>query len=74
MQGFTDGEYTDELECLLKQILALWLHGREYRIAIGRLLIRLHELLCRPGYGSFIKTVTEPPPVGLRMPYTTARD
>jgi hypothetical protein len=59
---------------IIDQIRALWVHGREYRIVIGRLLIRLHDLLCKPGYGSFMATVTNPPPAGLGIPYTTARD
>lgn len=74
MQGPAKTDYSEEVQCLLEQILALWLYGREHRISIGRLLIRLHELLCKPGYGNFMKTVIEPPPAGLGMPYTTARD
>jgi hypothetical protein len=74
MHDPTDGDYSEELQYLLGQISFLWLHGREHRIAIGRLLIRLHELLCKPGYGTFIKTVIDPPPAGLNIRYTTARD
>jgi hypothetical protein len=64
----------EEIESVLERLRFLWRHGRDARIEIGRLLIRLHELLCKPGYGTFMKVVSEAPPVGLGIPYTTARD
>jgi hypothetical protein len=70
MQGRADNDNSGELQCLLGQILVLWLHGREHRIAIGRLLISVHG----HGYGSFLQTVTEPPPAGLGISYKTACD
>jgi len=67
-------DYSAAVQEVLQQIKALWVHGREYRLAIGRLLIRLHELLCKPGFGSFMQVVSDPPPTGLGIAYTTARD
>jgi hypothetical protein len=67
-------DYSAAVQEVLQQIKALWVHGREYRLVIGRLLIRLHELLCKPGFGSFMQVVSDPPPTGLGIAYTTARD
>src|ERR1019366_590262 len=41
---------------------------KDRRIAIGRLLIQLHDLLAKQGSGTFMKTVT----VELHIPYNTA--
>jgi muconolactone delta-isomerase len=46
----------------------LWLHGKDRRIVIGRLLIQLYDLLAKQGSGTFMKTVTGE----LHIPYTTA--
>jgi hypothetical protein len=46
----------------------LWLHGKDRRIVIGRLLIQLYDLLARQGSGTFMKTITGE----LHIPYTTA--
>jgi hypothetical protein len=58
----------DDLPRLLRASMhAISLHDRAHRIAIGRLLISMHG----HGYGSFLKTVTEPPPAGLGISYKT---
>jgi hypothetical protein len=67
-------EHLAVVEAVIQQIRELWFHGDEYRIAIGHLLIELHDLLAKPGYGTFMRRVSDPPPAGLGIPYTTARD
>jgi hypothetical protein len=59
-----------EIASLVTQIRNWRLRGREYRIATGNLLIRLHSLLAKPGSGSFISYVKDE----CGLPYNTARD
>jgi len=58
----------DKIARIKSEIAELWLHGKDRRIAIGRLLIQLHELLAKQGSGTFMKTVSGE----LHIPYTTA--
>src|ERR1035437_3445603 len=58
----------DKIANIKAEITELWLHGKDRRIAIGRLLIQLHDLLAKQGSGTFMKTVT----VELHIPYNTA--
>src|SRR5712692_2382539 len=58
----------DKITKIKAEIAELWLHGKDRRIAIGRLLIQLHELLAKQGSGTFMKTLT----AELHIPYTTA--
>jgi len=58
----------DQVATVKAEIAELWLHGRDRRIAIGRLLLQLHDLLSKQGSGTFLKTVTGE----LHIPYTTA--
>lgn len=59
------------VEKLKHEIANLWLHGRERRIALGRKLRELQSLLAQRGTGTFIKTVSGPPPQGLGIPVPT---
>lgn len=58
----------DTIAKIKAEIAELWLHGKDRRIAIGRLLIQLHDLLAKQGSGTFMKTVAGE----LHIPYTTA--
>jgi hypothetical protein len=58
----------DKIAKIKAEIAELWLHGKERRIVIGRLLIQLHDLLSKQGSGCFMKTIAEE----LHIPYTTA--
>jgi hypothetical protein len=58
----------DKIAKIKAEIAELLLHGKDRRIAIGRLLIQLHDLLSKQGSGTFMKTVTGE----LHIPYTTA--
>lgn len=62
------GGEVDKIAKIKEEIGELWLHGRDRRISIGRLLIQLHDLLAKQGSGTFMKTVTGE----LHIPYTTA--
>jgi hypothetical protein len=63
-------EERKELTTLIEETKSLRLRGRDLRIETGRLLLRIHAIKSKPGYGKFIQTVTEE----IGMPYTTARD
>jgi len=59
------------VEKLKQEIAELWLHGRERRIALGRKLRQLQSLLAQRGTGTFLRTVSDPPPQGLGIPVPT---
>jgi hypothetical protein len=59
------------VEKLKQEIAELWLHGRERRIALGRKLRELQSLLAQRGTGTFLRTVSDPPPQGLGIPVAT---
>ncbi len=58
----------DKIAKIKAEIAELWLHGKDRRVAIGKLLIQLHDFLAKQGSGTFMKTVSGE----LRIPYTTA--
>ena len=61
---------TTEIATLITNAQDWRLRGRDYRVALGRVLVKLRDLLAKPGYGSFMKTVRE----DIDMPYSTAND
>jgi hypothetical protein len=74
LDDLTDGHLSagvteaDNIKKIKAEIAEHWLHGKDRRIAIGRLLVQLHALLAKQGSGTFMKTVTGE----LQIPYTTA--
>lgn len=60
-----------KVQQLKDEITALWLHGRERRLALGRKFRELQKLLARRGRGTFLRTVSDPPPQGLGIPVQT---
>lgn len=64
-------EESAAVEKLKQEIAELWLHGRERRLALGRKLRQLQSLLAQRGTGTFLRTVSDPPPHGLGIPVAT---
>lgn len=60
----------NEIAQLIEVAKDLRLRGREYRIATGRVLLQLRNLLAKPGCGDYMRVLREE----IRIPYTTAND
>jgi len=68
--SLADASVATERAQLVQAAISIHLRGREYRLALGYVLHKLHALLARPGVGSFMNCVK----YEIRMPYNTARD